>query len=201
MEENLNQGIYYAAVAELAAQGWGLGRAFMDEASPLRGSPIEALEARRALIPPGSWPREDVALLTETLRALVGVAGVQLHGVAANLRSGPPVYLHPLVTLVRGIAEACGQIWWCVEPWVNDAGGDLPWHPVVTYLGTPKNGVLARSRYLPELNLSNWMLLLGGDDVAKRPMVTQVQSTKRLRRPLIGTSRFSAHVTGLRIHS
>ncbi len=32
--------------------------------------------------------------------------------------------LHPLVTLVRGIAEACGQCWWHVEPWINDAGAD-----------------------------------------------------------------------------
>ena len=128
MGENLDA--YCAAAGELAAEGWRLARAFMDEASPLGGSPIEALEARRALISPGSWPQEDVALLTEALRALVGVAGVQLSGIAANLRVGPPVYLHPFVTLVRGVAEASGQIWWCVEPWVNDTESGSPLHPL-----------------------------------------------------------------------
>jgi hypothetical protein len=85
---------------------------------------LDVLELRRSHISDGSWPQDEGTLLREALLGFVAVAAFQLHGVASLIDAGPPVPLHPLVTLVRGIAEACGQSWWHVEPWINDTGAD-----------------------------------------------------------------------------
>jgi hypothetical protein len=111
-------------MSELALRGSELGLAMADTATVAPGSPLQVLELRRPHIHDGSWPPDEEALLHEALLGFVAVAAFQLHGVAALIGTGPPVPLHPLVTLVRGIAEACGQCWWHVEPWINDAGAD-----------------------------------------------------------------------------
>jgi hypothetical protein len=120
---------YCRQAAALAGHGYGIGTALTDGASPAKGCPLHVLDLRRGHIPPGNWPVEDVRLLSEALRAFVGVAACQVQGLGALLASGPPVHLHPLATLVRSIAEACGWIWWHVEPWLNDAGDDAELEP------------------------------------------------------------------------
>src|SRR5579862_49649 len=107
-------------LAELARFGAGLGLAMADNAIPKPGSPLDVLDSRRGTIPDGSWPACDIVLLRESLLGLISVAAFQLNGVGDLLAAGPPINLFPLVTLVRGIAEACGRIWWHLEPWLDD---------------------------------------------------------------------------------
>ena len=115
---------YCARMSALARHGSELGLAMAYTATVAPGSPLRVLELRRPHIHDRSWPADEATLLREALVGFVAVAAFQLRGVASLIGAGPPVPLHPLVTLVRGIAEACGQCWWHVEPWISDAGAD-----------------------------------------------------------------------------
>ncbi len=112
-----------AKFAIVAADGSTLGIQMMDQtAGPVRGSPIWTLDALRAAVPPTAWLDSDIMLLAKTLRVYVGIAALHLGGLSRILRAGPPIDLHPLVSLVRSIAEATGKAWWQVEPWLDDEG-------------------------------------------------------------------------------
>jgi hypothetical protein len=107
----------------LASSGSKIGLHLAD--APSRIPPtcgLGTMLARLISIPPGTWRREDVAFLDQALRALIGIAAVQLRGFGAICRSGPPLALHPAMTILRAIAEAVGKVWWLNEPLLAPSG-------------------------------------------------------------------------------
>lgn len=92
---------------------------FCECASPARGSHIYSLKYLQASIGAGKWLDDDVDFLSESVKGLLGIAGAQLLGMGRLVSHGEPVQLHPLVTLLRGVAEACGTISWLVSPWLD----------------------------------------------------------------------------------
>ena len=110
------------STATVAQRGHALATTFMDHARPARASPLNIFRARLPMVTGlTSSQLDDVQFLAEALRGLVGVAGNQVQGVGALFAAGPPIALHPLSTLVRGVAEAVGKIWWQVAPWIDDS--------------------------------------------------------------------------------
>ncbi|MDQ3963586.1 MAG: hypothetical protein M3277_06715 [Actinomycetota bacterium] len=73
-----------------------------------------------ASITEGPWSRLDVDFLERTVRALMAIGGAQLRGLGHILVAGSPFHLHPLVTLLRGVAEAMGWVWWLSAPILPD---------------------------------------------------------------------------------
>lgn len=142
---------YCARMSALARHGSELGLAMADTATVAPGSPLQVLELRRPHIHDRSWPADEATLLREALVGFVAVAAFQLRGVASLIGAGPPVPLHPLVILVRGIAEACGQCWWHVEPWISDAGAyhPIPPSPGKTQPTSPTINISTRWTYNP----------------------------------------------------
>jgi hypothetical protein len=108
---------------ELASAGSKIGLDLADTPSriPLTCG-LGTMLSRLTSIPPDTWRREDVAFLDQALRALIGMASLQLRGFGAICRSGPPLTLHPVITILRGIAEAVGKIWWLNEPLLAPSG-------------------------------------------------------------------------------
>jgi hypothetical protein len=112
--------------ATLVFEGYQMAFRWVDDASlPAPGSPLHNLHSRIGQLSPGDWPTEVIHWLSETLRARVGVSGSQLYGIGTLFSSGPPILLHPLVTLIRGIAETCGRILWLIRPWLNESSEEV----------------------------------------------------------------------------
>ena len=132
--------------ADLAELGGNLSIQFADNATPQPGSHLAVLKVLQSQRTPNPWRSDDVAFLAEALKGLLGIAGSQLRGMSKLVSEGPPVMMHPLVTAVRGVAEACGTIAWLIEPWVvpdgeDDEGDDDAWWDV-------SQSTLARSELL-----------------------------------------------------
>lgn len=116
------------SLTQLAREGAGLAEDFADHAKPGSHSALITFGTPATGNP---WTPEDVRFLLEALRALVLVAGSQLSGVGELLAAGLPVRLHPLATLVRGIAEACGKIWWLAQPLLATLDQDAQLSPLL----------------------------------------------------------------------
>ncbi|MGE3328921.1 MAG: hypothetical protein AB7N61_26300, partial [Acidimicrobiia bacterium] len=67
------------------------------------------------------YTSQDARFVVECLRAYMAISSAQMRGLAALLLAGPPVQLHPLMTLIRAQAEACGSAWWLLGPLLDDA--------------------------------------------------------------------------------
>jgi len=91
---------------------------FCEYAVPQPESHLLALKALHAEQGAGKWLEQDVDFLSEAIKGLLGIAGAQLLGMGRLVSPGEPVLLHPLVTLLRGVAEACGTVSWLVSPWI-----------------------------------------------------------------------------------
>lgn len=110
--------------ASLVDDGQRMAMDFAAIASPGDSCSIRALEALKSDIGSGNWTDDDLRFLVQAIRGLMGVEGAQLTGLRDLFAAGPPVLLHPAVTLVRGTAEAGGLLIWLLEPWVNNTAGD-----------------------------------------------------------------------------
>ena len=86
-------------------------------------SPLGDLPNHLATLPPGNWPKDDVDWLDQSVFGLLEIASSQLAAIAGLYDDTRPLRLHPVATLVRGIAEATGKIWWHCEPWIDTSGG------------------------------------------------------------------------------
>lgn len=112
----------YAAVLD---EGSVIGLAFADDPDLYReGSSFHLLRQLAESSPPSGWVAGDVVFANECVRGLVGIVAFQLRGLGQMLRSSRSVHLHPLITLVRGVAEAAGALWWHVEPWIDRRPAD-----------------------------------------------------------------------------
>jgi hypothetical protein len=100
------------SLAKLAYEGSALAGTFADGAQPAPTSTLEMLNSVTA----HTWGPADVDFLARTIRALTAIGGAQLRGAGHVLMAEPSIQLHPLVTLLRGIAEASGMIWWLNAP-------------------------------------------------------------------------------------
>jgi hypothetical protein len=131
---------------ELAIIGADLSMRLADNETPKSGSHLMALKILQLQSLPNPWRADDVDFIAEALKGLLGIAGSQLRGMSRLVYPGAPVMLHPLVTTVRGVAEACGTIAWLVNPWIvsegeQEEGDDDVWWNV-------SQSVLARSELL-----------------------------------------------------
>jgi len=117
--------------ADVGVAGADMAAEFMDSSAPPSPNSILAtLASRLGTVSTGkSWPPEDLEFLGKALQALVGVSGSQLRGIAALCRAVPPIGLHPLATLLRGLAEASGKVWWFMQPWIEDSNDWLTLSP------------------------------------------------------------------------
>lgn len=108
----------------LSNEGAALASAFMDTNGPPKAeSRLGVLASNPGTISAGKpWPVREVEFLHRAIRALVGVAGGHLSGIARLFATAPPLGLFPVMALVRGVAEACGKIWWLMEPWLDETG-------------------------------------------------------------------------------
>lgn len=111
----------HRSLAALAYEGSEFAADFADEAAARPDSTLAIL----ASVTEAPWVRADVDFLARTVRALMAVAGAQLHGLGHILVAGSPIHLHPLVTLLRGIAEAMGWVWWLSAPILPDPDEDV----------------------------------------------------------------------------
>jgi hypothetical protein len=107
---------------ELAKQSSDLAMNFVDRGRPTESSSLNMLTAHKANIGSGVWVDEDIIRLYEALRGLIGIAGAQMNGLSRLSDGGVPIMRHPLMTLVRGVAEACGNIAWLTSPWIVHPG-------------------------------------------------------------------------------
>jgi len=108
----------------LMLAGVAIGWQVVDLEVPATSSPIYSLAASRKKIGRGDWTDDDFRFLTEALRGFTGVASAQLRGLSSLLRDDGALYLHPSMTLIRGLAEACGTAMWILEPWITPIGED-----------------------------------------------------------------------------
>lgn len=108
----------------LILAGLAIGWQVVDREAPATSSPIYSLAASRERIGRGNWTDDDFRFLMEALRGLTGVASAQLRGLSSLLRDDGAFYLHPSMTLIRGLAEACGTAMWILEPWITPIGAD-----------------------------------------------------------------------------
>ncbi len=106
-------------------RGVGHGEEFADIARPPGAGSVLAtlLDAPLTLRDP-RYRSSDAQFLFECLRGYMAISSAQMRGVAAVLQAGPPVQLHPLMTLIRAQAEACGGAWWLLGPLLDDDGED-----------------------------------------------------------------------------
>jgi hypothetical protein len=106
-------------------RGADLGDEFAELRQPaVAGSLLaEILELPSSLDDP-RYDRGDAQFFVECLRGYVAISSAQLRGIAALLLCGPPVQLHPMMTLIRAQAEACGSAWWILDPLVDADGQD-----------------------------------------------------------------------------
>lgn len=107
----------YAGLLDEAAV---YGFEFMDAteiASP--GSLLESLRSGASAARTPNWPIEVADFTAQCLQALLGTAALHLHGVSRLVAAGPVIFLHPLAGLIRSIGEACGSLFWQIEPWVD----------------------------------------------------------------------------------
>jgi hypothetical protein len=107
--------------AQLAQDAAQIATAFADNRahSMTSSGTIAMMMARLDKIPPGKWTRQDAAWVGLAAQGLVGIAGSHLHGIARTLADDDPLWLHPFMTLARGVAEAAGQIFWLAEPFLD----------------------------------------------------------------------------------
>lgn len=89
---------------------------------PAPDSLLGSLPNLLGLLPPGTWPKYDVIWLDQILLGYLAIAGSQLSGIADLYAADDSLRLHPLTTLVRGVAEASGKIWWQCAPWLDTLG-------------------------------------------------------------------------------
>lgn len=113
----------YKRASHLAERGGQLTMIFCDQASLARCSHLHALKRLQSTKGAGKWLDDDVEFLSESIKGLLGIAGAQLLGLGRIISPGEPVRLHPLVTVLRGVAEACGTISWLVSPWLDAKEG------------------------------------------------------------------------------
>lgn len=112
-----------ARTIELFDAGLAMSRELVDREIPQGGSPLRLLAANAPMIGPGHWVADDFVFLAQALRGLIGVECAQLDGLSQLLAlSDWPLLLHPALTLIRGMAEACGTVTWILEPWIAPLG-------------------------------------------------------------------------------
>lgn len=108
----LRPGELQRSLAHFAYEGSDFASAFADGSEPPPTNVFRLLNS----VTGDSWGPPDVDFLARTIQVLTATAGAQLRGAGHVLAAEPPVQLHPLVTLLRGIAEASGMIWWLTAP-------------------------------------------------------------------------------------
>jgi hypothetical protein len=136
--------------------GYQIGIDFVEDArEPNPGSNLREL-VRRVQESDGvdrRWIVEDATFVVGAVRAFIGTAALQLHGLSALLADGAPINLHPLTTMIRSVAEATGNLWWQIKPWIDDdnVGSTVTAEQLATF----NCHVLARSQLacLEELNI------------------------------------------------
>jgi hypothetical protein len=108
--------------------GVAIGWRLVDLERPGATSPLLLLAEHRGMIGCGDWRDEDLVFQFQSLRGLVGVATAQLKGLSTLVRDDSGLLLHPAITLIRGLAEACGTAMWMCEPWITpiDEDADVP---------------------------------------------------------------------------
>ena len=108
----------------LLGDAWDLGVALVEPIAPANGSPLSLLSAMRSQMGTIAWTDEDIRFPVESVRGLVAIHIAQLDGFRSLIAGGPPLLLHPAMTLIRGAAEAGGLLTWLLEPWVAPPGDD-----------------------------------------------------------------------------
>lgn len=122
-----DEGTPWQTYAEMLDEGAVIGMAFADEPDLIReGSSFHLLRQLAESGSPVGWGASDVVFANDCVRGLVGIVAYQLRGLGQMLRASRSVPLHPLVTLVRGVAEAAGALWWHVEPWIDRRPAQAP---------------------------------------------------------------------------
>lgn len=107
-------------LATLLDQASVIGMAIADEPDLFRvGGAFQALRDQSDARLAGWWNLDDVVFANQCVRGLVSIVAFQLRGLSQLCRAEQPMHLHPLVTIVRGIAETAGTLWWQIEPWID----------------------------------------------------------------------------------
>lgn len=128
--------------------GYRLGADFVD--APQRTQPDSHFAIIDAFVSSGNdprWERADVRFIDEAVAAYVGAAAAHLHGIAALLHAGDPIHLHPISALARGVVEAVGNIWWQIEPLIDDDNDWSSTGPAVQEVVARYRQILARSHF------------------------------------------------------
>lgn len=105
----------------------------------------------------------DARFVVECVRAYMAIASAQMRGVASLLSAGPPVQLHPLMTMIRAQAEACGSAWWLMGPLLDDekvAAMTAPTDVIARNFDTLDR---SKTTYLDQLRTRQARLKVSGD--------------------------------------
>lgn len=105
--------------ARLIRLGASIGWKLVDTERPNDAGLLYALATHRKSIGHGKWLDEDFVFIFEALRGFLGVGTAQLSGIGALMKNASEILLHPTITLVRGLAEACGVVVWMLEPLIT----------------------------------------------------------------------------------
>lgn len=111
----------------LIRHGTTIGLSLVDKERPSGEGLLFALARHRQEVGHGKWRDEDFVFQFEALRGLLGVGAAQISGLATLLHTKTGLLLHPSMTLVRSLAEACGVVVWMLEPLIVpvDEDGEL----------------------------------------------------------------------------
>lgn len=109
-------------VADLCAEAVRLAHDLLPALTPDTSSLVGQIRCHFGLLDaPASGPAVG-GLLTQAAGGYVLMAAEQLAGVGLLYAAGPPVRLFPTVTLLRGVAEASGRVFWLLDPWTDKDG-------------------------------------------------------------------------------
>lgn len=158
-----------------------------DDSPPEATSLLGVLPVRVGTTPTGkSWPAQEFEFLRRAMLALVGMAGSHLAGLSRLFNAAPPLYLFPATTMVRSVAEACGRIWWLMEPWLDDTGR-----------GRPPSEAECRQASMQVLSRAQMMQLATLADRRRRVEATNGDQSAEYREAQLLVSAYKSELTGL----